>query len=170
MRSVFITLLVYVLAMRAFEVARSKRNEVRVLARGGRRVDKDGFVGIVLVHTAWIVGMIVEELMVGPSFQSAFLRFLAFILFVASEILRLWCIITLGDRWNVRVIVTGKRPVMTGPYAVVDHPNYWAVLIGLVALPLSMGLVWSALLVIPAKLIALFFRIRIENEALRGTS
>src|SRR5262249_57390911 len=45
-----------------------------------------------------------------------------------AQALRYWSIRTLGERWNVRVIVVPGDPVVTrGPYRFVRHPNYVAV-------------------------------------------
>ena len=58
-------------------------------------------------------------------------------LVVASQALRWWCIATLGRRWNTRVIVVpGLAPVTSGPYRLLPHPNYVAVVVEGVALPL----------------------------------
>ena len=51
--------------------------------------------------------------------------------------LRWWCITTLGHRWNTRVIVVPGAPRVTGgPYRLLRHPNYVAVVIEGIALPL----------------------------------
>ena len=54
-----------------------------------------------------------------------------------SQALRWWCIATLGRRWNTRVIVVpGLPPVTGGPYRFLTHPNYVAVVVEGIALPL----------------------------------
>lgn len=166
MRPLFVAALVYTIVFRAFELGRSRRNLERLQAQRARLVENDGFRALALVHAAWLVGIVVEELALGPSIDSVLLRNLAFLVFVASELLRLWCIVTLGERWNVRVVVTRLPPIRRGPYAFLHHPNYLAALVGIVALPLALGLVWTPLLVLPAKLWALWKRILVEDQAL----
>lgn len=166
MRPLFVGALAYTVAMRLFELGRSRRNLERTLAQRGRLVENDGFRLLAAVHAAWLVGMVVEELVVGPTIESVLLRNFAFLLFFASELMRLWCILTLGERWNVRVVVTRLPPVRRGPYAFLHHPNYLAALVGIVALPLALGLVWTPLLALPAKLWALWKRILVEDDAL----
>ena len=56
---------------------------------------------------------------------------------LAAQGLRWWCIATLGRQWNTRVIVVpGAGRVTSGPYRLLSHPNYVAVVAEGVALPL----------------------------------
>src|SRR5690606_11704341 len=56
---------------------------------------------------------------------------------LGAQALRWWCIATLGPYWNTRVIVVPDlTPVATGPYRRLRHPNYLAVVVEGVALPL----------------------------------
>ena len=51
------------------------------------------------------------------------------VVFAAAKALKYWAIATLGTRWTFRVLVPpGSRPVRSGPYTVVRHPNYIAVI------------------------------------------
>ncbi len=171
MRPELLLALVYVLVWRVVELALSARNRRKILGRGGRLVEQDGMGGIVLVHSLWILGLILEAaLQEHPVFPRG-LRMAAASIYVLSELVRIACIWTLGERWNVRVILLpGVAPVAGGPYRWLKHPNYAAVVVGLVALPLALGLPWTALLVLPLKLLALRKRLRVENEALTGSN
>jgi len=86
---------------------------------------------------------------------------------VAAQALRWWCIVTLGPRWNTRVIVVpGLAPVVAGPYRVLRHPNYLAVAVEGAALPLVHGCWITAVSFTVANALLLRVRIRVENEAL----
>ena len=86
---------------------------------------------------------------------------------VGCQGLRWWAIRTLGRHWNTRVIVVpGASRVRGGPYRFLDHPNYVAVWVGMLALPLSLGLVITPAATAPLNLLALRKRIRVENENL----
>jgi methyltransferase len=64
----------------------------------------------------------------------------------AATALRWWSIRSLGASWNVRAVVPDDlRPVTRGPYRFIRHPNYLAVALEFVALPLAGGAVWSAI-------------------------
>ena len=59
--------------------------------------------------------------------------------------LRWWAVATLGRRWSTRIIVLPGRPLVTGgPYRVLRHPNYLAVVVELAAVPLIGGAVITA--------------------------
>ena len=56
---------------------------------------------------------------------------------LAAQALRWWCITTLGPRWNTRVIVVPGLPLVAAdPTGWLRHPNYVAVVVEGVALPL----------------------------------
>ena len=60
-----------------------------------------------------------------------------FAVVLAAQALRWWCITTLGYQWNTRVIVIpGASRVTGGPYRLIPHPNYVAVIAEGAALPL----------------------------------
>jgi methyltransferase len=84
-----------------------------------------------------------------------------------SQGLRWWCIATLGRQWNTRVIVVpGAARVTGGPYRWIPHPNYVAVVVEGLALPLVHS-AWATAIVFTAlngSLLAT--RIRAEDAAL----
>jgi methyltransferase len=154
------------LATRMFELVRSRSNASYARRQGARNID-DGFVPMVLVHVGWFAGLLAEQYGPGPAYAHTTLQLAAAVLFVLSEGLRFWCIATLGKCWNVRVLVIPQLELVArGPYRFMPHPNYLAVVVGLVALPLALGLPYTAALVLPLKLLVLKRRIRIERGAL----
>jgi methyltransferase len=87
--------------------------------------------------------------------------------FVLLQIGRVWVIASLGRRWTTRVIVLpGSGPVGRGPYRWLKHPNYLVVALEIAVVPLALGLPWVALIFSLANAALLFYRIRVENEAL----
>ncbi|MEO7131934.1 MAG: isoprenylcysteine carboxylmethyltransferase family protein, partial [Dermatophilaceae bacterium] len=89
-------------------------------------------------------------------------------LVLASQGLRWWCIRTLGRQWNTRVIVVpGRTLVSRGPYRVFRHPNYVAVVVEGVALPLVHSAWITAVVFTLANAALLTLRIRVEDAALR---
>ncbi len=168
MRSLVVLVLGYVVAMRIAELALSRRNERSFVARGARRITPDGFAAIAAVHALWLAGIVVEELALGPTLaESSGLVGPAAAVAIASEVVRLACVASLGSFWNVRVVVLpGVALVRRGPYRWFRHPNYAAVVVQLVALPLALGLPWTAGAVLVPKLLALRPRLRAEEAAL----
>jgi methyltransferase len=85
----------------------------------------------------------------------------------AATGLRWWSIRTLGASWNVRAVVPDDlRPVTAGPYRFVRHPNYLAVALEFLALPLAGGATWSALGLSLLDAAVLVDRIREEERLL----
>ena len=85
----------------------------------------------------------------------------------AASLLRAWVIRTLKWRWTTRVIVVpGLDAERGGPVRFMRHPNYLAVAVEMIALPLVHG-AWISALVFSALNAALMVvRIRAEEAAL----
>jgi len=88
-------------------------------------------------------------------------------LLAAATGLRWWSIQSLGDSWNVRAQVPDDlTPVTSGPYRLLRHPNYLALLIEFVALPMA-GDAWlSAIGLSALNGAVLAIRIRAEEAQL----
>ncbi len=92
-----------------------------------------------------------------------------FVLLLAAQALRWWCIRTLGPQWNTRIIVVpGLALVGGGPYRFFRHPNYVAVVVEGVALPLVHSAWITALVFTVLNAVLLTVRIRVEDRALVG--
>lgn len=160
-------LVVVIGLQRVAELALNRRNQRRLLARGARLVDEDGYRSLVAVHAAWFVGLVVE----GATAPWAGVWLGTWPLLATyglAEALRLWTMRTMGERWTTRVIVVpGAEPIRAGPFRWLNHPIYVAVTVELLALPLAFGLPVTALVVGVANAWALRSRIRIEEDALR---
>ncbi len=62
------------------------------------------------------------------------------LLFGWAKALKFWVIRTLGSRWSFRVLVVpGLALVATGPYRMLRHPNYLAVLGEIVAIAVALS-------------------------------
>jgi methyltransferase len=85
----------------------------------------------------------------------------------AATALRWWSIASLGASWNVRAVVPADlRPVTSGPYRFLRHPNYLAVALEFAALPLAGGATWSAIGLSLLDALVLADRIREEERLL----
>ena len=151
---------------RLAELVVSKRNAAWSLAQGGRETGQGHYPVMVVLHSGFLVAMLVEAYVRRPDVPSA-LAWSMLGLVVASQGLRWWCIATLGRRWNTRVIVVpGMAPVTGGPYRLLRHPNYVAVVVEGVALPLVHASWITALVFTVANAALLTVRIRTEDAAL----
>ncbi len=154
---------------RCLELVINLRNLRRLVEGAGAHVHaRDGFLGIVLVQVLAFI-IVPAEWFFAPWSGLGVWTWIGLALVVAANLLRYWCITTLGDRWTVRVVTVPNAPVVTsGPYRFLRHPNYVAVMIELPALALAFGCVASALLIAARKGAALANRIRREERALRA--
>ena len=162
------TVLVALVALeRLAELVVSNRNAAWSFARGGRETGQGHYRFMVLLHSGFLVAMLVEAWVRRPEVPPT-LAWTMLALVLAAQALRWWCIATLGRRWNTRVIIVpGLPPVSSGPYRFLSHPNYVAVVVEGIALPLVHGAWVTALVFTVANAALLVVRIRVENAALR---
>lgn len=157
-------LIVAVGCERLAELVVSKRNLAWSRQQGGVEVGASHYPVMVVLHTALLVGCLVEGS--ARHFVPA-LGWPMFAIVLASQGLRWWCIATLGRQWNTRVVVVPGLPRITGgPYRLFDHPNYVAVIAEGIALPLVRTGWITALLFTVLNAGLLTVRIRTENRAL----
>ena len=163
----FFTVLVVLVGLeRLAELVISNRNAAWSLARGGRETGRRHYRVMVLLHSGLLVGMLVEAWLRRPE-VTALLAGSMLLVALASQALRWWCIGTLGRRWNTRVIVVPDLPlVRSGPYRFFSHPNYVAVVVEGVALPLVHAAWITAAVFTVANAALLSVRLRVENAAL----
>ena len=165
--SLFTGLVALVGLERLAELVVSRRNAAWSRQRGGVETGRRHYLVMVVLHTGLLVGAVIEVWVRRPEFVPL-LGWSMVALVVASQALRWWCIRTLGPRWNTRVIVVPGLPLVTrGPYRWMSHPNYVAVVVEGVALPLVHSAWITAALFTVANAALLFVRIRVENQALR---
>jgi methyltransferase len=113
------------------------------------------------IHALWLISTLVEGLLRGPVFP--FWWPVPLILFLIVQPLRYWAIFSLGENWNVRILVVPERKlVWRGPYRYFPHPNYVVVAVEVLALPLIFG-AWVTALVFTV-LNAAFLSVRISEE------
>jgi methyltransferase len=162
-----VTALVALVAVeRLVELVVSKVNANWSLRRGGVEYGRGHYPVMVALHTGLLVAVLAESWLRRPDVPAA-LAWSMLVLVLAAQALRWWCIATLGPRWNTRVIVIpGMAPVTTGPYRWVRHPNYLAVVVEGVALPLFHAAWITAVVFTVANAALLATRIRVEDAAL----
>jgi methyltransferase len=121
---------------RLAELRISRRHQHKLANRGVASVPEPRFRWMVLLHGGVLFGAALEvQLLKRP-----FIRAVAIpmsILWLLANGLRWWVIHTMADHWNVQVMDSVQLGVVTGgPFRWIRHPNYLAVFVELVALPL----------------------------------
>lgn len=167
----YAVLIAAVVAERVAELVVSQRNASWALQRGGIESGRGHYPPMVALHSGLLAACLLEVFLGQRPFLPA-LGLPLLVAVLAAQGLRWWCIVTLGRRWNTRVIVVPGLPlVAAGPYRWMRHPNYLAVVIEGVALPLvhSAWMTAVAFTVLNAVLL-LRFRVPAEERALESAS
>jgi methyltransferase len=165
-------MLAYVLLIAAVGVERiaelivSQRNLAWSRAHGGEEFGAGHYPAMVVLHTALLAGCLLETILLHRPFLPA-LGWPMLALVLAAQALRWWCITMLGHQWNTRVVVVPDAARITGgPYRFASHPNYVAVVVEGIALPLVHTAWITAVVFTALNGWLLTTRIRVENEAL----
>lgn len=158
---------VFVALQRLLELRYSRRNERRLRAKGAVERGAGHYPAMVAIHILWLVCTVVEGLLRGPDIPGWWPVPLA--LFLLVQPLRYWAIFSLGENWNVRILVVpGRKLVRRGPYRYFPHPNYVVVAVEVLTLPLIFGAWITALVFTALDAAFLYVRIREEERALRA--
>jgi len=153
-------------AERVAELLLSRRNARIAFARSGVEAGREHFRWMAAVHALFLPACAAEVLLLSRPFLG--LAGWAFVgAAIGAQALRWWAIASLGWRWNVRVIVVPSEPVVRrGPYRFLRHPNYVAVAVEMLCVPLAHGAWLTAIAFSLLNLWLLRVRVRVEEEAL----
>jgi methyltransferase len=167
-RALFLLLVVAVAGERLLELVLSRRHERALRARGAVEAGARHYPLMVGVHVLLLAAAPAEVLLLDRPFLP-WLGWPMVAVVAATMALRYWVVLTLGERWTTRVLVVPGAPLVArGPYRFLRHPNYLAVALEVVALPLVHTAWLAALVCGVANLLVLARRIRVEDAALRG--
>ena len=162
----YVLLIAAVACERVAELVVSNRNLAWSRSRGGIEFGAGHYPAMVMLHTGLLVGCLAEVIWLHRPFLPS-LGWPMLAIVVAAQALRWWCITTLGRQWNTRVVVVPGAPrVAGGPYRLIPHPNYVAVIAEGVALPLVHSAWITALVFTVLNAALLTTRITTENNAL----
>ncbi len=148
---------------RACEVAYAARNTRALLRRGAFEAAAMQYPFIVALHAAWLLSMLFFVPATAP------VNWYLIGLYGALQVLRLWIILSLGERWTTRIVVLpGASLVRRGPYRVMRHPNYAVVALEIATLPCAFGAYAIAATFTVLNAALLWWRITAEERALGG--
>lgn len=159
---VSILVLALVTLQRLGELWLAGRNTRRLLARGGIESGEGHYPIMVGLHAAWLIGLwwLAWNRPADPVLLG---------LYLALQALRVWTLISLGERWTTRIItIPGEPLVRRGPYRFFPHPNYAIVVMEVALLPLVFNLPTYAAVFTVLNGSLLWVRIRAEEQALRS--
>lgn len=171
---VFSVVLALIAAQKLHELVVSRRHLAAARARHGGVLPNAAtgslaWGAMIALHAALIVAPAVEVWVSRP--RVPVLAVVAGALgLAAGQIVRAWTKRALGRAWNARAVVDPAVPIVVhGPYRFVRHPNYLAVSLEFLSIPLLGGawIAWVVLNVLNAAILAQ--RIRGEERLLSAS-
>lgn len=160
-----LSVLVAVLLMMVAEAWLSGSNERWLRRHGATEPARDVYRTMQWAYPAAFVVMAIEGAVWGTG--SGAWTLIGATVFATAKALKYWAIASLGRRWTFRVLVLpGVTLVRKGPYAVLRHPNYVAVLGELAGMALLVGARLSGPVATVLFALLLRRRIAVEEEAL----
>ncbi|WP_184550643.1 isoprenylcysteine carboxylmethyltransferase family protein [Mucilaginibacter sp. FT3.2] len=158
--SLFITFLI---VQRLFELLIAARNERWLLTHGAVEFGKEHYPFMVTLHTLFIISLLVEYVYRSP----VAVNYYGIAFFLILIFLKVYVISTLGKYWNTKIYrIPASKPVSSGIYKYIKHPNYVIVIFEIAVIPLSFHLFFTAVCFTILNAMMLYVRIKKENEAL----
>jgi methyltransferase len=147
------------------EAARSAANERVLRAAGAREPAGDVYQAMQVVYPACFLAMVGEAWLRGSGMTVV--AAVGAGIFVYAKALKYWAIATLGRRWTFRVLVPpASQRIVRGPYRMLRHPNYVAVVGELVGFALIAQAPVAGIAATVAFGLLMLARIRVEESAL----
>jgi len=165
--TIWFLILIWAVAFeRLAELIVSNSNARWSFARGGVESGRGHYPAMVALHAGLLIAAPLEVAFGHRPFL-AWLGWPMLAVVAGCQALRWWCIASLGRHWNSRVIVVPRdRLVSSGPYRWLRHPNYVAVAVEGLALPLVHTAWITALAFTVLNALVLRARLAVENRAL----
>ncbi|HLY28824.1 MAG TPA: isoprenylcysteine carboxylmethyltransferase family protein [Aggregatilineales bacterium] len=158
--------LLAVSAGRLIEMAIGRRHQRILITHGARNISDPVFPWIVILHVGILLGSFLEAWLLKRPFVPV-LALPMIVFFMLANALRWWVIATMAEHWNVRVMDSLDLGVVShGPFRFIRHPNYLALFVELLAIPLIHTAYLTAILGTLAHLWILRSRIATEESVL----
>lgn len=154
-----------IIIQRLIELVIAKNNEKWMKERGGIETGQKHYKWFVFIHCLFFIAIFAEVYYNGR--EDYAVNYFLLSMFLVTQFLRIWCIVSLGRFWNTKIIVLPRVALIRkGPYKYVKHPNYIIVGIELLVIPLLFGAYLTAVIFPIIHLILLKIRIPKEEKAL----
>lgn len=156
----------FVIIQRLAELCIAARNERWMRSQGAVEAGSSHYKWMVSMHTAFFFSVLAEVFLRKTQPPSFFIALLVF--FLLLQLLRIWCLSSLGKFWNTKILVVpGAFVKRKGPYRFMRHPNYAIVSAELLLFPSLFGAYMTAALFTALNCWMLAVRIPAEERALR---
>lgn len=163
----FIWFVSYLIMIRLIELMIAKSNEKWMKQRGAVEFGAAHYRYMVIMHMLFFVAFIVEKIFLNRGLTLFWPVLL--LVFVISQFLRGWVILSLGRYWNTKIIVLpSANVIMSGPYRFLRHPNYCIVTLEFMVIPLLFSASYTFIIFSLLNMLMLAIRIPAEEKALKS--
>lgn len=161
--------LTIVIIQRLVELFIAKRNEKWMKRQGAFEAGASHYPYMVAMHVLFFISLIIEVIVLDRELSLIWPLFLA--IFLLAQVLRVWCLTSLGKYWNTKIVVLpNAKVVRKGPYKWIRHPNYVIVATELIVLPLLFSAYFTAILFTLLNMWMMSVRIPVEEQALKSVT
>lgn len=161
----FYIIIIFIICQRIVELIIAKRNERFLLSLGAFEVGKNHYPYMIAMHVSFFISLIIEVLIFNRSISKSFPFLL--LLFLLVQVLRIWCIVSLGKFWNTKIIILpGANVLRKGPYLFMRHPNYFVVTMEFILIPFMFQAYFTAITFTFLNIWMLSIRIPLEEKVL----
>lgn len=165
----FLFIFAFVIIQRLVELSVAKRNEKWIKNQGAYEAGSSHYPVMIALHAGFFVSLLIEVLAADRPVSPVWVPLL--ILFVLTQIARIWCLSSLGRYWNTKILILpGAQVVRRGPYKYIKHPNYVIVTIEILLLPLLFQAYVTAVVFTFLNAAMLSVRIPAEERALKRST
>lgn len=155
-----------IIGQRLVELIIAKNNEKWMKERGGIEAGSEHYRWFIYLHTLFFLSILIESNIQQNSTMISF-NYVYFLVFLAAQLARIWCIYSLGRFWNTKIIVLPRVALIKkGPYKYVKHPNYIIVAVELFIIPMLFEAYITAIVFPIFHIMLLRVRIPAEEKAL----
>jgi methyltransferase len=148
-----------VTAERLAEFVHSYRNKNTLIEKGAFEVGRTHYVLLVIMQGAWLASL--WWLAWGKPIYWSMV-----IVYLVLQVIRALSLMALGPRWTIEIMVTPDEVVQGEPTHFLRQPNYLIGAAEILVLPLVFGLWFHALIFSIVNGLMLYWRMRIESEAI----
>lgn len=164
---IFYGMVAFLVVGRLYELYLTKKNErVWIEEYGAQEVGVKARYFMVTFHSLWFVSLILEAVLYGH-LASLPIQLVTITMLISAQVLRFHSMSVLRELWSTRVYACPNPPVLReGLLKYVRHPNYIAVILEFIALPLHYELWWTLTIFGIMNLIFLKTRMNLEEKVL----
>lgn len=164
---IFLGIIIFLILQRFYELYLTFKNHKWLVHEfGAIEVGVGQRKAMIVMHISWFISLLVEAKKYGE-LVGVELQLLCFSLLIFAQLLRLHSMYMLGNLWSTRVY-RFDNPIVCrdGIFKYIKHPNYLAVILEFIVVPLHFGL-WRTLVIFSIlNLIFLFKRMKLEENVL----